>query len=656
MLADLARSRLTPEDIDVEPLLNGFHPVSGYRINYPGGYYRDRFDRKEDKYKGPDGPVREVWFRSELHQDRWRKSARKLVVEGEKKAAAAVKHLGLDVCGIGGDWGFSHDHSPRPDIFDHIRPGDQIDLVLDGDIEDPDKDIGRAARCFVEYAEARGATVRIVRLGCAPSGERLGLDDWLAPLVDEGLTRDELVARYAALEAIDPASLMHPVVRELNEHHAVILVGGRAVIMREERDATLDRDVIRFLRKQDMQLLYANRPAVQVGAKLVPYITFWVGHQDRRTYKSIGMWPQGGAPEGAYNMWRGFAVEPNQGDCSLYLQHVRDVVCSGNEEHYRWLLAWMAQAVQRPAEKPGTAVVMRGGEGIGKGTAAQGFGRLFGQHFVHVTSTRMITGNFNAHLKDALVVFADEAVFAGDPRQRGALYGLITEDVLMVEAKFVDAVPMRNYVRMLMASNSDWVVPAGKDARRFFVLDVSVARRSDHAYFQEIQDQMESGGRSALLHHLLHYDYGGVNLREPPATQALLENKMNSMKPVEKFWLDVLMRGTLIPGNNEGWADWVTSETLQEQYVQAAERAGVVHRANETELGMALGKLVPDLRKARRTIYGKRRYGWVFPPLAACRAAFEKQLRQPIEWPEVGQAEEVRQVEPRSGSGKARKW
>ena len=110
---------------------------------------------------------------------------------------------------------------------------------------------------------------------------------------------------------------------------------------------------------------------------------------DRRTYAAIGMWPDGGA----YNLWRGFAVEPKPGDCTLYLDHWRDVVCAGDREHYRWALAWMAQAVQRRAEKPGTAIVMRGGEGVGKGTAAQGFGRLFGQHFVHVTSTRMVTGN-----------------------------------------------------------------------------------------------------------------------------------------------------------------------------------------------------------------------------------------------------------------------
>jgi len=633
MREDLARSRLAPADIDVEPLpVIGFQTVPAYRIRYPGGHYRDRFDRAEDKYVGPRGRV-DVWFRSEVHEKRWRKARRKLAVEGEKKAATAVKYLGLDACGIGGCWGFSRQHAPLPEIFDHIAADDRVDLVLDGDIEDPAKNIGEAARRFVEWCPA---PVRIVRLGVDAAGARLGLDDWLAALVDEGRSRADIRAAYEALEAIDPANLVHPIVREFNERHAVVLFGSKTVVMREEHDAALDRDVTRFLRRQDMELYYANLPPVPVSdKKTVSQVTFWIQHRDRRTYDAIGMWPDGGAPAGAYNLWRGFSVEPKPGDCSLYLDHWRDVICAGNREHYRWAIAWMAQAVQRRAEKPGTAIVMRGGEGVGKGTAAQGFGCLFGQHFVHVTSTRMVTGNFNAHLKDALVVFADEAVFAGDPAQRGALYGLITEDTLMVEPKFVDAIPIRNYTRVLMASNNDWVVPAGRDARRFFVLDVADTRRQDHAYFAAIHRQLESGGDAALLHHLLHHDYRGVNLREPPATAALLENKLHSLGPVEKFWFDVLLRGTLA-AHEHGWSGWISTAALHAQYVEHAQRAGVARRGSETELGMALHKLVPKLDRVRRVVGDARRYGWEFPSLAECRAAVEEHLRQPIAWHAAG--------------------
>ena len=43
---------------------------------------------------------------------------------------------------------------------------------------------------------------------------------------------------------------------------------------------------------------------------------------------------------------RGFAYEPKKGDCSLYLNHVRDNICRGNEDHYKLVVAWMADAVR----------------------------------------------------------------------------------------------------------------------------------------------------------------------------------------------------------------------------------------------------------------------------------------------------------------------
>ena len=46
----------------------------------------------------------------------------------------------------------------------------------------------------------------------------------------------------------------------------------------------------------------------------------------------------------------------------------------------------------------------------------------------------------------------------------------------MIEFKGVNAIRMRNFVRVLMSSNEGWVVPAGMDERRFCVLDVDPGR------------------------------------------------------------------------------------------------------------------------------------------------------------------------------------
>ena len=69
--------------------------------------------------------------------------------------------------------------------------------------------------------------------------------------------------------------------------------------------------------------------------------------------------------------------------------------------------------------------------------------------------------------------------------------------------------------------------------RRFCVLDVDSAHQSDHPDFAALMQQMENGGREAMLHELLEYDYSDINLREPPATEALLDQKLLSLEPHE---------------------------------------------------------------------------------------------------------------------------
>ena len=96
--------------------------------------------------------------------------------------------------------------------------------------------------------------------------------------------------------------------------------------------------------------------------------------------------------------------------------------------------------VQHPAEQGETAVVMRGGEGTGKGTLARALKRILGQHALAISNAKHLTGNFNAHLRDAVFLFADEAFYAGDKQHVGVLKRMITEPNLMIAAKYQNAV------------------------------------------------------------------------------------------------------------------------------------------------------------------------------------------------------------------------
>ena len=105
-------------------------------------------------------------------------------------------------------------------------------------------------------------------------------------------------------------------------------------------------------------------------------------------------------------------MEPRQGDCTLYLNHLRENICNDDTVLYEYLITWMADGVQNPSTRPGVAIALRGKRGTGKSVAITQFGKLFGPHFVQVQGPRMLLGNFNAHLSHALIINADEAFWA----------------------------------------------------------------------------------------------------------------------------------------------------------------------------------------------------------------------------------------------------
>jgi len=267
-------------------------------------------------------------------------------------------------------------------------------------------------------------------------------------VLDKGSNSERYATRTIARakeEAIEPA------LREMNEQHAVICNwGGKCVVIEELEDAIFNNRT--RLSKQTRTAFndrYANR-RVQSGSDkngnptYMPMAKWWWEHSARRQFRAICFAPGKDTPLD-YNLWQGFAYEQRPGDCSLFLEHVLTNVCAGNQSHYDYLIGWMARTVQKPASAGQVAVVLRGGQGTGKGIMAKTFGALFGRHFMQISNSNHLVGNFNAHLRDSCVLFADEAFFAGDKRHESVLKTLITEDILAIEAKGVEVEMKPNY-------------------------------------------------------------------------------------------------------------------------------------------------------------------------------------------------------------------
>lgn len=117
-----------------------------------------------------------------------------------------------------------------------------------------------------------------------------------------------------------------------------------------------------------------------------------------KNYKpgGVGFYPTSSkCPEDVFNLFEGLALEPAKGDCTIYLNHLRDVVCAGDERAYRYLIQWMAHLIQKPDEKPAAAIVMKSVPGTGKGTTVKPLLQMLGQYAAHINGAAHIAGRFN---------------------------------------------------------------------------------------------------------------------------------------------------------------------------------------------------------------------------------------------------------------------
>jgi hypothetical protein len=444
-------------------------------------------------------------------------------------------------------------------------------------------------------------------------------------------------------------------VERLNCDYALVIVGGKTSVMEFEEGGK----AFRLLQVNSFRQWYANLPPVTVGGRLVPVADYWMSHAERHQYRGIEFVPTAlNAPDrgrgGYYNLWRGFAVEPREGDCSKLLDHIRDNVAGGDTVLYNWIVGWFADIAQNPDKKPGTALVLRGSMGVGKTIVGRMFGSVLGDHYALVADSRYVTGQFNSHMASLLLLQADEAFWAGDKRAEGKLRDLITGEDHFIEFKFHEPIRIANNLRLFVTGNEDWVVPAGFEERRFAVVDVNGARRQDTAYFEAIAEQMNNSGREALLYHLLNFDLSRVNLRSVPRTAALFDQQVHSADSRQAWWLETLERGQLPLSNAEQNA--CDRDRLFNSYVRHANLRGVRVKSLQSMLGKFLKKYVgPDLQSKRvqyteqvdRVRVEKREWVYVFPPLKQCRERMAAMMQQEIAWENPEQEwEELEREQP----------
>jgi energy-coupling factor transporter ATP-binding protein EcfA2 len=505
-------------------------------------------------------------------------------------------------------------------------------------------------------------------------------------------------ATLKKLEQVAPADTVASILKEFNDQYFVVNDSGKVLVFQPTHDEVRKRKYYQRIAFADFHRLYMNR-LVEIGAKKVTkkaakdetateteekrYDTasnVWLRSRTRKQFlKGVKFDPTGKEEEGWYNLWQGFAYDRERkgkpkGSWQRLKKHIWRVICRRNEEHFNYVMNWMASLLQFPERQGEAVVVMIGKQGSGKGTLARALKRLLGQHGMAVSNPGHLVGKFNLHLRDCVFVFGDECFYAGDKKSIGVLKAMITEDSLVIEGKGKDIVESPNYLHIMLASNYDWAVPAELDDRRFFVLSVSDEMIGDHAYFTAIWQEMENGGYEAMLDELLSMDLSGFRPGKIPKTEALQEQKQETLDLNYRWWQDILYRGYVYESKLaledvfQQWYPQISTELLYKSYDAFVQKQRPFHRLHRNTLGGFMKKLGGRSERSRKMVgehvftdYETRKVkalwqnaamGYEFGDLNEARRRYLEKTGLHVVWPEDEPTEEDRPEHARTnGTG-----
>lgn len=423
-------------------------------------------------------------------------------------------------------------------------------------------------------------------------------------------------------------------IEELNKEYGLIRIGGETKILRTYRNLMTDSIEFDAMSLQSFKNWFIGE---EIDGENIADI--YLKSTAKNKYANGIVFepaPYGKEPDPKYkncfNTWTGLAIEPKKGDWTRIEEHIFLVICNGNEKHYDWLLDWCAYVLQNIGRKrPRTALVLQGGQGIGKTSFAKIFEKIFGRkHYIEITNPDQLTGRFNFMLMDKIFIYANEAFFAGNKKDASNLKAQITEEYRTIEKKYVDGFSVRNHSVYLFDSNSDRVINAERDDRRYFVLKVSESCKDKKNYWNELKEQIDNGEAEAFLYDMLYRKITN-DIHKTPKTDALKEQKIESFDLFTNWWIIILEAGEF-----EFFGNTFDSESLFKKYEEYEQIKK--HSTDRAKPKLSISRRIKKIHQSFKShdqttnAEGRRYRPWTLPDIEIARSDFDAHISHNLQW------------------------
>lgn len=438
------------------------------------------------------------------------------------------------------------------------------------------------------------------------------------------------------------------VIAEFNRVYTTLTTCGKNYVLRMNTNA-FGHAELEFFTYPNFIEFHRDSPKLKVTiqnddgkrtSKLINPAKYWLDSPDSVSSKyGITFYPVlERFYKGKLNSYMGLGCEPmnyhnDDLGIKLYLNHIKKIICAGNNEHYEYVLNWMAHLIQKPWEKPEVAIVLKAGQGTGKGSFVNPIGKIIGAHYLYANTADQVVGKFNSQLENKILVFADE-FFAGHKSATDQLKTKITEPIGSIERKGQDRIAVPCYSRIVMASNHENIIRIEKDERRYLFLAVDESEKQNSAYFDPLKDEVNKEDfPSKLLQYLLDRDITSFSPRAVPKTKALTEQKIDNLEPLDRWIYNVLLDGCftkdsafLVRSPSEYYhahaSNWIEKNKLN-IFGDIPRKVG--------KLLTALGAKTSQIRDQKT---GKRPRWTELPDLDTMRSNFSKHIASDLDWGE----------------------
>ncbi len=320
-------------------------------------------------------------------------------------------------------------------------------------------------------------------------------------LADESACPENPYSIEEMLEAFEPyiteevleVGTLDEEIAKLDAEISMLNIGGK--IFYVELGRPIDDRVLPYYHWNSLQDLKAERnKLVQLDDKKVSSVLAWAAQPSKPAFIGLDFRPDVNEKVittdvgKKINLFTGlptFGEGTNSLLVDLFHEYMEHII--SDTAARTWLIDQMRLSVQRPAVKPGNAIVLIGRQGTGKSTFYRIWKSILGD-----SNAAYLGGGLNSAFNDvmikSLLIGWDEFEINHhkDVKEYNLLKTWITEPRISVNPKGKPAFEVNSFHRFVFTSNSMRPISLPPEDRRFFIYSIGEKLKDNKAFFTKL--------------------------------------------------------------------------------------------------------------------------------------------------------------------------